>query len=142
MDDREELLALYPILENEVIYVLRPSTNNGIKERMELWFEAVGYTYEDSLRDKANDITPKPQFNICMIYRLEGNQLSVEIPVKEMEYQKMYFFPNQLEVLPCFGTDSQQNGEGDAVLPEGGSALIQMKEGNTETVKLVYSLIP
>lgn len=140
-DDREELLALYPMLENEVIYVLRPGTSDAVKEKLESWFEAAGYTYEDSLRDKANVITPDSQLNISMIYRLEGNQLSVEIPVKEMEYQKMYFFPIQLEVLPCFGTDSR-NGEGDAVLPEGGSALIQMKEGNTETVKLVYSLIP
>ena len=46
-DDKEELLADYPIIADEVIYVLRDTTKENVRKKMEEIFADAGYTYED-----------------------------------------------------------------------------------------------
>ena len=87
-DNREELLQSYPILETEVIYVLRDTTKENVKKNLQEFFAAAGYTYEDYLADKElstlEKSSDKPVFNVSMIYRLEGDDLVVEVPFSSM----------------------------------------------------------
>ena len=132
-DDKDELLAKYPIIANEVIYVLRDSANSKRRVAFEGIFAAVGYTMEDYEADKAlnqsETTTDKPVFNISMIYRLEGDELVVEIPLKDMEYQEddpIY----TISMLPYFGAGGVAD-EGFLLVPEGGGAIINFNNGKT-----------
>lgn len=126
-DDKDALLADYPILETEPIYVLRTGTSAGMLQKMETIFEALGYTMEDYEADKELDlseaVSDKPVFNINVIYRLEGEDLVVEIPLQEME------FKDELPIysvcpLPYFGAGGTEE-EGYILVPEGGGAVIR-----------------
>lgn len=132
-DNKDELLAQYPILADEVIYVLRDKTNNSLKQKFEGMFEAAGYTAEDYEEDKslnsAERTTDKPVFNVSVVYRLDGDDLLVEVPLAEMEYQEdkpIY----SLTILPYFGAGTTED-EGFLLVPEGGGALINFNNGKT-----------
>jgi len=132
-DDREALLANYPVLETEVIYVLREGTKDSIKSKFEQIFEEAGYTYEDYLADKELDlsetVSEKPIFNVNMIYRLDGDDLVVEVPMGEIEYKEDYPIYS-LSILPYFGAAGTEK-EGFMLVPEGGGALIDFNNGKT-----------
>ncbi|MDE6675019.1 MAG: hypothetical protein K2K19_09460 [Acetatifactor sp.] len=130
-DDKEQLLANYPILADEVIWVLRDTTKDHLKKRFEEYFEAVGYTMEDYQADKelnfAESAFDKPIFNVNVIYRLDGDDLLVEIPLSEIEYRSDYPLYD-LSVLPFFGAGSRED-QGFMLVPEGGGALINFNNG-------------
>lgn len=132
-DDKEQLLADYPILADEVIWVLRSNTKDHQKSRFEEYFAAVGYTMEDYKADKelnlAEAANDKPIFNVNMIYRLEGKDLVVEVPLDEIEYREKYPIYN-LSVLPFFGAGGMED-QGYMLVPEGGGALINFNNGKT-----------
>jgi len=132
-DDKEALLASYPILESEVAYILRDGVKDNIKSKFETVFESVGYTYEDYVADKELDqsekTSDKPVFNVNMIYRLDGEDLVVEVPMGEMEYKDDYPIYS-IGILPYFGATGTQD-KGYMLVPEGGGALIDFNNGKT-----------
>ena len=132
-DNREELLAAYPMLETQPIYVLRDTTKDNIKGKLEEYFAAAGYTYEEYQKDKelAGDqgTSEKPVFNVNVIYRLEGEKLVVEVPMNEIEYKDNYPI-YYLNVLPYFGAGGVED-EGYMLVPEGGGAFINFNNGKT-----------
>ncbi len=132
-DNKEELLARYPMMADTVIYALRDATNAAIRTKLEQKFESYGYTYEMYLEDKANDVggaaSDKPVFNIPMVYRLDGDDLIVEVPYDEMEFlddHPIYY----LSILPYFGAGGK-NDTGYMLVPEGGGAVIDFNNGKT-----------
>lgn len=130
-DDKEELLESYPILETEPIYVLRDGTSAAVRTKMESIFEGIGYTVEDYAADKElnlkESISEKPVFNVSVVYRLEGDQLVVEIPFSELEFKEDYPIYT-LTPLPYFGAGGKED-EGYLLVPEGGGALIDFNNG-------------
>jgi len=132
-DNKEELLASYPILQDSIIYVLRDTTKENMKKKMEESFAAVGYTYEDYLADKelnqSTKTTDKPIFNVDVIYRLEGGDLVVEVPLNALENREEYPIYT-LTPLPYFGAGGKDE-EGFMVVPEGGGATINFNNGKT-----------
>ena len=56
-DNKDELIANYPIIESEVIYVLRSATKENVRKTIQDKFEAAGYTYDDYLADKELDLS-------------------------------------------------------------------------------------
>ena len=132
-DNKEELLANYPILQDSVIYVLRDTTKENMRKKMEETFAAAGYTYEDYLADKALDMSTatsdKPTFNVDIIYRLEGGDLVVEVPLNELENREEYPIYT-ITPLPFFGAGGTQD-EGFMFVPEGGGATINFNNGKT-----------
>ncbi len=132
-DDQEQLLADYPILAEEVIWVLRSTTKDNLKSKFEGFFEEVGYTYEDYEADRELDMSEsafdKPIFNVNVIYRLDGGDLLVEVPLEEIEYRSDYPISN-LTLLPFFGAGGTED-EGFMLVPEGGGALIKFNNGKT-----------
>lgn len=132
-DNKEELVANYPIIEESVIYVLRDTTKDAVKAQIEGYFETAGYTYEDYLADKELDksesVSEKPIFNASMIYKLDGGDLTVEIPFDSLEYKKEYPIYT-ITPLPYFGCGNDSE-EGFMLVPEGGGALINFNNGRT-----------
>ena len=131
-DDKKTLLENYPILETEVIYILRDTIkNDNVKKQIEGYFEEVGYSYEDWTRDKELDNSTQSEanlvFNINMIYRLDGKDLVVEIPMKDFENQDDYHIYT-LTPLPYFGAGGKTD-EGYMFVPEGGGSIINFNNG-------------
>lgn len=130
-DDKDELLANYPELANQKLYILRSSTKEPVKKKLQGIFEEAGYTYEDFTADKELDLSvkssDKPIFDISMIYRLDGGDMTVEIPFSEMQYKSDYPIYT-LTPLPYFGAGGPDD-EGYMLVPEGGGSLINFNNG-------------
>nr|MCR5094323.1 hypothetical protein [Lachnospiraceae bacterium] len=141
-DNVEELRARYPIYETEVIYAFRAETKETQKKKLQRYFEEVGFTYEDYLAAKELDTSEKtsdkPVFNITIRYRLEGNDLVVEVPMEEIVYKEDYPLYT-LSPLPYFGA-ADKNAEGFLFVPEGGGALINFNNGKTSLNKYYANL--
>ncbi|MCR4989344.1 MAG: hypothetical protein K6A38_00565 [Lachnospiraceae bacterium] len=132
-DNKEELLANYPALENEVLYILRSNTKENMRKKLQGIFESVGYTYDDYVADQEYDFSEKssdkPIFNASIIYRLDGDDLVVEVPFNSLEYKKEYPIYT-LTPLPYFGAGGKTD-EGFMFVPEGGGSLINFNNGKT-----------
>ncbi len=132
-DNKEELLAAYPALANEVLYILRDTTKDNMKTKFEQFFEEAGYTLEQHEADKMLDLSSKssdkPIFNVSVVYRLDGGDLVVEVPLSEIQYRDDYPLYN-LTLLPYFGAGGVGD-EGFLFVPEGGGALIRFNNGKT-----------
>ncbi len=130
-DNKEELLASYPALADGPMYVLRDTASDNVKRMIAENFAAAGYTYEDYLADlgesEESEESELPVFNVNMVYRLDGNKLSVEIPMDEIEYRTNYPI-YYLNVLPYFGAGGTED-EGYMLVPEGGGAIINFNNG-------------
>lgn len=132
-DNKEELLANYPALADSVLYILRSNTKENVRKKIQEVFEGIGYTYEDYLADKELDLSVKssntPVFNVSMIYRLDGDDLLVEIPLSSLEYRSKYPIYT-ITPLPFFGAGGTDDS-GYMLVPEGGGALINFNNGKT-----------
>lgn len=129
--NKDELLANYPIMETEVIYVLRDGTKDNVRTKLEEYFAAAGYTAEEHEENKKLDLSTSscddPVFNVNVYYRLEGKDLVVEVPLSELEYRDDYPIV-ALDILPYFGAGGTED-EGFMLVPEGGGAIINFNNG-------------
>lgn len=130
-DDKDALLELYPDLENERMFVLRDGLQKNIMDRLEGYFESIGYTEEDYWQDQAagaaGEGSKTPVFNLSVIYKLDGPDFTVTVPMDEIEYR--YDYPlMSLTVLPYFGAGSV-NDEGFMLVPDGSGAVINFNNG-------------
>ncbi len=132
-DNKEELLANYPILATDPIYVLRDNTKEQRKASIEKALEAAGYTYEQYQADKELDLSSTTSeasvFNMEMDLRLENGDLVVEIPMDSLEYDPdtpIY----TITPFPYFGA-AGKNEDGFLLVPEGGGSLINYNNGKT-----------
>ena len=142
-DNKEELLANYPILETEPIYVLRETTVSGASTiKLEQIFADAGYTAEDLEADKALDNKLKSSnklvFNVSMTYRLDGDELVVEMPLDDLEYRKSTPIYTMV-MLPYFGAGGPED-EGYMLVPEGGGALIDFNNNKQSQAAYYASL--
>ena len=129
--NKDEIIALYPSVTEQALYILKSDLDNTKKTDCESLFAAAGYTEEDYALDMelmAGEKEAKdPVFDITMDYRLEGNDLVVSVP-----YDKiccMTDFPIvYLNVLPLFGAAGKDQ-TGFIFVPEGGGAIINFNNG-------------
>ena len=130
-DNREELLGLYPALESERMFVLRENLQKSIMDRLEGFFESVGYTIEDYIRDKAavnsGEENAAPVFNVTVLYMLDGPEFVVTVPLGEIEYRSAYPILS-LSVLPFFGAGGMEE-EGFMLVPDASGAIINFNNG-------------
>ena len=130
-DDKEALLEMYPILEEESIYVLKADTSENNKKNVSGFFAEAGYTQEDYDNDMllvaGSTENTKPVFNVTVNYKLDNGDFLVEIPYSEIRYRADYPI-TFLTVLPMFGAAGVDE-EGYMFIPEGGGALINYNNG-------------
>ena len=130
-DNKEELIASYPSIQEQALYILKSDTSTTNKEKIEGYFEEAGYTDEDFEIDQAlvanSNSNNGPVFNVSMIYRLEGGDLVVEIPYEEIRYKSDYPI-TYVSPLPMFGAGGTQE-DGFLFIPEGGGAIIRFNNG-------------
>lgn len=131
--NKDEIIALYPEVLNQPLYILKEGTSDSNKKKIEGYFEEGNYTQEDYEIDQQLIAGKKdvdaPVFNVTMIYRLEGNDLVVEVPYREIQYRQSYPI-TYLTVLPMFGAADTKT-DGAMLIPEGGGALIRYNNGKT-----------
>ena len=136
-DDKDVLLALYPELSRSVVYVLRDTAQEYMKELAEQFFENAGYTYEDFLEDAEKYTSTsglnKPAFNLTIRYILDGKSLVVNVPFDSIAYRPSYPF-RQLTLLPFMGSGSTSDN-GFMLVPDGSGAIINFNNGK-------YSQVP
>ena len=132
-DNKEDLLAKYPVIETEPIYVLKDNAREDRKQVIEEALEEAGYTYDEYLADKELDASESDEenelFNVEMDFRLEGDDMVVEIPFDSLEYDPSAPI-TLLTPLPYFGAGSK-NEDGFMLVPEGGGGLIEYNNGKT-----------
>jgi hypothetical protein len=125
-DDREALIAAYPDLEVEPVYVMMDGTPEYLIKMAEERFAEVGYTPEDYEIDAARYSSTSsqdiPVFNITVIYELTDDGFEVEIPLKEIEYKSTYPIV-EVRPLPYFGAGGK-NDDGFMLVPDGSGAII------------------
>ena len=129
-----EMLEKYPKMEDEPVYLVFEDLQKHIKEQMETLFAKLGYTYEDYLENKEvykeSNIKEVPAFNLSVIYKLDENGFTAEIPYDEISYRLKYPI-TQVSVLPYFGAGSDTD-TGFILIPEGGGSIINFNNGKTK----------
>jgi len=128
-----EVMALYPEVLNQPLYVLKSGTSEANKKKIEGYFAEANYSQADYDLDQQlvagkrekND----PVYNVSMIYRLDGRDLIVEVPYEHIRYRADYPI-TRLTVLPNFGA-AGTDVTGSIFIPEGGGALINYNNGKT-----------
>lgn len=132
--DDAEIIAMYPSVQEQPLYILKSSTKEKNKADMEGYFAEAGYTQADYERDMAlvagAKESTKPVFNVTVVYRLDGRDLLVEVPYNEVRYRPEYPITH-VTVLPMFGAAGRQD-EGFMFIPEGGGALINLNNGKLQ----------
>ena len=130
-DNKDEVIAMYPSVTEQPLYILKSGTSTTNKQKIEGYFAEAGYNEEEFAIDqelvsgKADNTGPV--FNVSVIYRLEGKDMVVEIPYSELRYRQS--FPiTYISPLPMFGAAGQSE-EGYMFIPEGGGALIRYNNG-------------
>ncbi|MGF7142108.1 hypothetical protein HNQ56_000518 [Anaerotaenia torta] len=133
-DNKADLIARYPDIEQEPVYELRDGTQGYLKKKIEDLFSSVGYTREDYEEDKARyskvGSEENPYFNVSILYRLEGDELVVELPFEAMDWSDR--FPlTKVNVLPYMGAGSTED-TGFILVPEGNGGIINFNNGRNE----------
>ncbi len=130
-ENKDELIALYPTITEQELYILKSDTSANNKAKIEDYFAEGGYTMEDFELDSqlvaGRKSSSGPVFNVSVIYRLEGGDLVVEIPYSDIRYRADYPI-TYVSPLPMFGAAGTQE-EGFMLVPEGGGALINFNNG-------------
>ena len=138
-DDVATLEATYPDLKDgKVVYVLRKTkadTKENAATKIEKAFSAAGYTADDLTLDESRIVregvvegaTDKPIFNVTVVYRLEGDDLVVEVPLDKLSYNPDYPITT-LDILPAFGAAGKAE-TGYILVPEGTGAIINYNNG-------------
>lgn len=130
-DNKEEIIAMYPSVVDQALYILKADTTSNNKAKLEGLFKEAGYTQEDYETDQqlvAGDRSNNgPVFNVSMIYRLEDGDLIVEVPYEAIRCENDTPI-TYVSILPMFGAASSAE-EGFMLLPEGGGALINFNNG-------------
>jgi hypothetical protein len=135
-DNKSALLAQYPDLAQQKIYVLRESTQEFMKEQFEEFFAAAGYTredyYEDAERYVVSSGAERPAFTVTLRYTLDGNSLVVGVPFSRIAYRAAYPIV-RLDILPFMGAGGMED-EGYLLVPDGSGALIYFNNGKSNQI--------
>lgn len=130
-EEKQAMLALYPSLAEQELYIMKSNISASNKENAEAVFGALGYNQEEFELDQLLIASKKenedPIFNVVVEYRLEGGDFVVSVPMQEIRYRSQYPI-TYLTVLPMFGAAGVDK-EGFMLVPEGGGALINYNNG-------------
>lgn len=136
----KELIAKYPVLEKEDIYVLKTSVKERDKKVLENYVKEAGYTYEKQEEDYAEvgydgDDSVFPYFKMSLDYVLADGGLSVTLYNGNIEYDQSRFNLVKLSLLNYFGA-GQTGEEGYVFLPDGSGTLLNFNNDASKNTLL------
>lgn len=136
----KELLAKYPVLEKEDIYVLKTSITERDKGVLESSVKKAGYTYEMLEEDYERvgydgDDAVFPYFKLKLDYVLQEDGLSVTVHNGSIEYDKERFNLVKMTVLPYFGA-GKSGEDGYLFLPDGSGTIIGFNNDGSKNTLL------
>lgn len=138
-DDVAALQEQYPdLLDTRLWILINPDMRENDAAKLEKAFFDSGYTVEDYERDFARKVTAAEEegtttsavFTISVVYRLDGDDLVVEVPLQDLRYNPDAPITS-LTLLPAFGS-ANNKAEGYILVPEGAGALIRFNNGKTK----------
>lgn len=133
-DNKSEMLRKYPNLDSEKLYLIFDPLNAHLKQSCEDIFKKLNFTSEEYAKYKElyKETSEKevPAFNVSISYKLDGNNLVVDVPFDEISFKHAYPIV-QLSILPYFGA-STTGENGFMLVPEGGGSLIYFNNGKTK----------
>ncbi len=116
------------------VYMMKSDSKTNTaknKQSLEKYFAEADYTWEDYEQDMAllqeERSNNGPVFNVSMIYRLEGEDLVVEVPYSSIRCEAATPV-TYITLLPMFGAAGEKQ-DGFMLIPEGGGALINNNNG-------------
>lgn len=129
--NKDEIIAMYPEVQNQALYILKSDTSEKNKEKLQGYFSEVNYSQADFEIDQqlvaGKTESNSPVFNVSMIYRLDGDDFVVEIPYSDIRYKADYPI-TYVTPLPMFGAAGTSD-EGFLFIPEGSGSLINFNNG-------------
>ena len=133
-DNKDEIIAMFPSVQEQALYILKSSVTHDQKASLEVAFAKAGYSEEDYEIDQSLMVGETEHggaiFDVTMVYRLEENDLVVEIPYSDVccgaDYPIVYLYP-----LPMFGA-ADKTQAGFSLVPEGGGAIINFNNGKSD----------
>ncbi len=133
---KQDILKRFKLIKEQNVYERRDAalTDVALKRLLKV-FEEVGYTQEDvALDNRENGAgedagTEKPAFTIPIQYRLDGENLVVTVPTKEIKQPKSYPL-HSLKLLQFFGA-ADESKQGYIFVPDGSGSLIYLNNGKT-----------
>ncbi len=130
-ENKEEIIALYPSVTEQALYILKSDTTSSNKAKIEGYFAEADYTREDYEIDRqlvaGSRSNNGPVFNASILYKLDGGDLLVEVPYSSLTCEGSAPM-TYLSVLPMFGAAGTDR-EGFLLVPEGGGAIISNNNG-------------
>ena len=130
-EEKDAMLALYPSLAEQELYIMKSNISAANKENAENVFAALGYNEEEYAIDQAliagKKESDNPVFNVVVEYRLDESDFVVSVPMQDMRYRADYPI-TYLTLLPMFGAQGVDQ-EGFILVPEGSGALINYNNG-------------
>ncbi len=130
-ENKDEIIALYPSVTEQALYILKSDTTAANKAKIEGYFAEAEYSQEDYEIDQqlvaGSRKNNGPVFNASVIYRLDGADLVVEVPYDSLRCEGNTPL-TYISVLPMFGAGGM-NQEGFMLIPEGGGAIIRYNNG-------------
>lgn len=131
-DERETFIQQYPEILEDNVYILRDTVQDHQLESYEEQFRDAGYTYEDFLENQnlfGEVGADRVAFSVSVIYRLEGDDLVVEIPLDDIGYYDEFSII-RITPLPNFGAAGVED-QGCFIVPEGSGHIINFNNGRT-----------
>jgi len=138
-DDVAALQEQYPdLLDTRLWILINPDMRENEAAKLEKAFFDNGYTVDDYERDFARlvqteeeeNATDAAVFTISVVYRLDGDDLLVEVPLQDIRYNPTAPI-TALTLLPAFGSANDKT-DGYILVPEGTGALIRFNNGKTK----------
>ncbi len=124
-DDPQKKVEEFANLKNTDLYILADANGKVVNEKTKKAFDEIGYTREDYIKDnKLTGYTGDEQectFKISMNFALDGNDLLLSIPSKELDF---YAETPLLTVTPVQFMTSSCSGDGKILLPSGSGSYI------------------
>lgn len=131
--EKDELLATYPDLNNEPVYIMLPKQKDNAKSKVEKLMQQYGYTKEEYQYDMSRVVGEESvtgaAFNVTLCYSLSGNELKVTVPFDDINYSAEYPITS-LSLLPYMGAAGTDES-GYMIVPEGGGSIITYNNGKT-----------
>ena len=146
-DEKQEMLKEYPALKDQALYIV----NNGVteRERKEMAEYAAEAGYTETMLDaeyaavgyKEEEIEADPVFELTLTLSLQGGDLIVEVPSRQIYYDTGAFVLNKLDVLRSLACADAGIAR-EILIPDGSGALIDLTQDTVtlgKVTKSVYS---